>query len=76
MTIKKDLMKNSLIFPMKNQGMTDSGPAFTSISVGWLSTKYEGTLQNQDNMFFQIKQAGYDVKAKAYAYPIEEMIGR
>lgn len=27
-------------------------------------------------MFFQIKQAGYEVKAKAYAYPIEEMIGR
>ncbi len=29
---------------MVNEGMTDSGPSFTSIVTGRLSTKYEGTL--------------------------------
>lgn len=50
--------------------MTDSGPAFTSITTGRLSTKYEGTLQDQDNIFYQFKNAGYKINTKAYDYPI------
>lgn len=55
---------------LQHFGITDSGPAFSGFVTAKLANKYEGSITKIDNLFKQFSQAGYEVEAYGYDYPI------
>lgn len=65
---------NSKAYAVKHEGINDSGPIFSTVSTGKQSNKYEGSIAHLDNLFGQLKGAGFQVKGFGYHYPIAEML--
>lgn len=63
------------LFSVKHYGISDSGPAFSSLITGKIANNYEGLITDVDNLFHQLHQSGQKINAHGYHYPIYEMIG-
>ena len=70
------LNNNSYHTILKHYGISDSGPAFSGLMTAKLANKYEGSINEIDNLFKQLYNAKYPMRFYGYDYPIEDMLGK